>query len=371
MIRIDEIYHNTIWSYVHKNIPSTRLFFCDPPGSSQPENLFNFGKDNVKEVNYIFLHDQEPIHLDIHHSLFNDVVRRNTDMCYPDIPLHQAIITSEWDSEFVDEVCSRYIWRHYYYFYHGWASIDWYRGYDRTWLMPAPEDRKINKSFIAPNRIIGGRREHRVILLYHFFKNNINNAWISAPRTCPYEDITIEQIALKFQDHYPDIISILESAPLPLHFPGETDHPMHSCWLSLFDECAETLTYLVTETVFFGRRNHLTEKTFKPICQQMPFVLASTAGSLEYLRRYGFRTFGNIWDESYDEEIDDFARLGKISKLLKDLDSMSTRELNDLYHATLPAVKHNYEHFYKGGFEQILWAELTKMLDTMRRDFND
>lgn len=292
-------------------------------------------------------------------------------MRYPEPPLHQAMITSEWNSEFVDQVCSQYDWRHYYYFYHGWAAMDWYRGYHRTWLMPEPENREIKKSFISPNRIIGGKRDHRVLLMYHLFRKGINNSWISCPEICPYENLPIVDIAGKFQHRYPDIGSVFDSVPLPLRFPGEDDHPMHSCWLSLFDECSETLAYVVTETVFFGHRNHLTEKSFKPICQQMPFIMVSGAGSLEYLRRYGFQTFGNIWDESYDEETDDFARLEKIGSLLKDLDSLTTKELNELYQVAIPVIRHNYQHFYGGAFERTLWTELTTMLDTVRRDFDD
>ena len=75
---------------------------------------------------------------------------------------------------------------------------------------------------------------------------------------------------------------------------------MHSCWLSLFDLCEQSAVHVVTETVFDGKRNHLTEKTFKPICLRMPFVLLSTAHSLQYLRSYGFKTFSSLWDESYD-----------------------------------------------------------------------
>ena len=178
MIRIDEIYHNTFWSYICKNIPLTRLFFCDPPGTSAPENLFNLG-DDTADSNYILLHDQEPIHLDIHQPLFDDVARRNKDLNHGAGARYRAIITSEWNSESADQVCSQYDWRHYYYFYHGWAAMDWYRGYHRTWLMPGPEDREITKSFISPNRIIGGRRDHRVLLLYHLFRAGVNRAWIS------------------------------------------------------------------------------------------------------------------------------------------------------------------------------------------------
>lgn len=368
MIRIDEIYNNIFWQYVQKNIPLTRLFFCDPPGRSDPDALYNFGDDTI-ESNYIFLHDQEPIHLDIHQSLFDDVVRRNMDLNHGMGPKHQAIITSEWQSKFVDQVCSQYGWTPYYYFYHGWASMDWYRGYHRTFLIPEPEQRTITKSFINPNRIIGGKRDHRVLLLYHLFKNNVKNAWMSCPRICVFEDQPIDQIGARYQDVYPDIRTVLNSAPLPLHFPNEDNHPMHSCWLSLFDETAETLAYVVTETVYFGQRNHITEKTFKPICQKLPFVIASTAGSLEYLRRYGFKTFDTIWNEDYDEETDDVQRLEKIARILLDLDSLSRRELQDLYYAALPIVQHNFQHFYGGDFEKILWEEMRIMLQNIQDDF--
>ena len=290
-------------------------------------------------------------------------------MRWPDPPLHQAIVTSEWSSEFAGKVCAQYDWRHYYYFYHGWAALDWYRGYDRTWLMPGPDQRKITRSFIAPNRIVGGKRDHRILLLYHMIRNRPQRAWISCPAVCPYEDQPIEDLAARFHDRYPDASEIFAQANLPWDFPGETGHPMHSCWLSLFDLCAETLAYVVTETVYFGRRNHITEKTFKPICQQMPFVLASAAGSLEYLRRYGFQTFGSIWDESYDQETDDLRRLELIANLLRDLDSQSPRELQEIYRAVQPMVRHNYEHFYGGDFERLLWKELTGMLESIQDDF--
>lgn len=365
MIRVDELYNNTFWPWICKNIElPTRMWFCDPPGRSDPDSLFNFGQDIDVEQHYIFMHDQEPIHLDTHRPLFEAVKGLNLDILG-----HQAIITSEWNSEAVQEVCETFGWQPYYYFFHGWAALDWYRGYHRTFLIEPPEQRIITKSFINPNRIIGGKRDHRVLLLYHLFRGGVHNAWISCPRRCVFEDQSIETIGSRYQAQYPDIVSVLAQSPVPLHFPNEQDHPMHSCWLSLFDQTAETLAYVVTETVCFGRRNHITEKTFKPICQQLPFVLVSTAGSLEYLRRYGFRTFSDVWDESYDEETDDLRRIERVAKLLLELDSLSTRELQDLYRAALPAVRHNFQHFYDGGFESVLWKEMTGMFDRIRDDF--
>ncbi len=338
------------------------MFYCDPFGMSGTEHLFNYGNDQHQH-NYIFFHDQEPIHLDIHSELFLEVEDRNLDLNNKHGPTYTAIVTSECNSEAVEQVCSTFKWRPYYYFFHGWAALDWYRGYHRTFLIAAPEKRTITKSFISPNRIIGGRRQHRVDLMYHLLQRGINNAWIGFPDICPVENVHVRDLA------GPNRAPVFEAAKLPWHFPGETDHPMHSCWLSLFNESAESLAYLVTETVATGRRHHLTEKTFKPICLGMPFVLVSTAGSLKYLRSYGFKTFDSIWDESYDLEMDDDRRLIKIADLLKYLDTLSVFEKQNLFNQALPIIQHNYDHFYNGKFESILWKELTEMLNTISEDF--
>jgi hypothetical protein len=363
MIRIDEIYNNTFWPWIKKNLPMTRVFFCDPPGDSGPESLLNFGED-VTELQYIFFHDQEPIHLDVHQELFDDVIRRNLDLNHGRGAKWSGLVTSEYHSEAVKSVCDIYGWHSFYYFFHGWAALDWYRGYHHTFLMPEPQQRKITHSFVSANRIIGGKRDHRIMLMYHLLKKNVRNAWISFPKVCPAESQSAVELSKKFG---PDVQAVFENANLPMCFPGETDHPMHSCWLSLFSENADSLVHVVTETVYSGRRQHLTEKTFKPICLRVPFVLVSTAGSLEYLRRYGFRTFGSIWNEAYDLEADDDARLQKISALLKDLDDQPPQELQKIYHACIPTLEHNFRHFYSGDFERVLWQEFTTMLEQMEK----
>ena len=367
MIRIDEIYNNTFWPWIQKNLPLTRLFFCDPPGDTSPQALRNFG-DDVAELHYIFLHDQEPIHLDIHQALFDDVARRNQDLDSGRGARLQGIVTSERDSDALDQLCEIYDWKSYYYFFHGWAAMDWFRGYDRSFLISPPDQRLITHSMISPNRIIGGRRDHRVLLMYHLLKNQIERAHVSFPKICPVEHVQAADIAQRWQERYPDIVDVFKTADLPRNMPGETGHPMHSCWLSLFDQCAESLVYVVTETVYFGRRNHITEKTFKPICLQMPWILAAPAGSLDYMRSYGFRTFHDVWDESYDQEIDDVVRMEKLSKLIRDLHGLSRAELQQIHRHVQPAVQHNFQHFYGTAFGDILWREIQIMLDRLHMD---
>ena len=337
----------------------------------------NYGRDDIPEHNYIFFFDQEPIHLNIHIPTFQRVRASNLDITHKehqntieslqDLVRYQTknagyFLTSEKNSSNVDYVCSTMRWKPLYYFFHGWAALDWYRGYDKTFLIPSLDQRQIKKTFLAPNRIVAGERQHRLEMLYHIFKNNMLDNHISCPNTCPAENIDILDAVKLLVKKYPDIAQVFSQQTLPINFKNETDHPMHSCWLSLFDEAAESLLYLVTETVATGRRLHLTEKTFKPIALGMPFVIVGTKGSLEYLRSYGFRTFEGIWDESYDDA-EDNVRIERIASLLRSLDELPVDAKQDLFDRCREVIEHNWNHFYNGGFEDVLWTELNEMLN--------
>jgi hypothetical protein len=382
MIRIDEIYNNTIWPWIEKHHPGVRLWWCEPFGRTDPDSLVNYGSDTIAEHNYTLLWDQEPIDLSIHQRTFEAVLTCNQDLhdrCDSRNMTNQlavnagyhkplvtdrkigAIITSEKNSEYVQQVCDQFSWRHYYYFFHGWAALDWYRGYDRTFLITPWQQRKITRTFLAPNRIVAGHRLHRLQMLYWIFKLDMADNHISCPAVCPAENIAILDAVQPLKNKYADIETVFAEQPLPRNFEGETDHPMHSCWLSLFDQSAESLLYLVTETVATGRRHHLTEKTFKPIAMGMPFIIVGTQGSLRYLRSYGFRTFGDLWDESYDDEPDDSRRIEKIAQVLKMLDGLEEHR-QDIFESAHEIIEHNWNHFYGGGFERILWQELQDML---------
>jgi hypothetical protein len=366
MIRIDEIYNNTFWPWLEKNRPGTRMFFCDPPGHTGPEHLFNLGRDDIIETNYIFFHDQEPVDVDLYSQLFDDVLRRNTDVWWPNkpTPFGHVIVSERGDN--VKKLCDTYEWTSHYYFYHGWACLDWFRGYDRTFLIPRATDRQPTQTFMSPNRIIAGKRDHRVLFLYHVFRQGLEQNHITAPRICCYENVDISTVALKYCNIYSDIEQVFNQARLPRLFVGEDTQQMTSCWLSNFAEAQDSLVYVPTETVYFGRRTHITEKTFKAIALEMPFVLVAPAGSLEYLREYGFQTFSGIFDESYDSETDDIRRLERVADLLKDLNNLSVRERQQIHRACLPRVEHNYNHFYRGGFADVLWTELTQMLNGLQ-----
>jgi hypothetical protein len=371
MIRIDEIYNNTFWPWFRDNRPGTRVFFCDPFGHTDREHLFNLGRDDIVENDYVYMHDQEPVHLDLHKSLFDEVKDLNSDIGGQwehnkwqwnfTNPTGHIVVSERGES--VEELSKQYGWKTHYYFFHGWACQDWFRGYDKTFLIPRARDRNPTKTFMSPNRIVAGKRDHRVLFLYNVFKHNLEQNHISAPRVCQYENVDIASIAQKYTNVYQDIATVFAQAQLPRLFAGEEQQEMASCWLTNFSEAADSLVYVPTETVYFGPRQHITEKTFKAIALEMPFVLVAPAGSLAYMREYGFRTFAGVFDESYDAETDDILRIERVTKLLKDLNDLSVKERQAIHRACLPMVEHNFDHFYNGGLTKVLWAELQAMLN--------
>lgn len=364
MIRIDEIYQNVFWSYFSKSNKDLELAVHDPFGASDPNSIIVYINGDETKGNYLYLFDQEPIHPDVHKPTFDKIKEYCGSKKF-------AMVTSERDSENVRWAAEHLGGEQFYYFFHGWAALDWYRGFDRSFIVEPPADRTIKKTFISPNRIIGGKRRHRVAMLYHMLKNNLWHNHISAPQVCPIEGEDILDIAGSMSKHYPDIVHVLKDADLPRTFDNETTQEMSSYTLTQIDECCESLFYHVTETVATGKRHHITEKTFKPIVLQMPFVLTAPAYSLAYLKQYGFMTFGSIWDESYDFIEDDFERYTAVGKLMKQLDSYTPAEKHKLWLDCLPIVKYNYEHFYKGSFERLLWQELTVMMEQINDYFSN
>ena len=379
-IRIDEIYNNTFWPWIQRHRPDLRIFYCDPFGRSDPDSVIGHALEHERlDTNYVFFFDQEPLHEDLHRATFDQVrYYNNADIHHETWHRWQRntqrpqqighLVTSEYDSEAVKRICKHYGWQHYYYWFHGWAALDWYRGYNRSYLMTAPEARRITKTFVAPNRIAGGRRAHRLEMLYWIFRYDLVNNYISCPAVCPAENQAVQELIKPLRSRLPDIESVFDQVKLPLNMPGETGHPMTSCWLDLWQPCSESLLYLVTETVATGRRQHLTEKIFKPIAQAMPFVVVGTAGALAYLRSYGFRTFDTVWDESYDDIMDDPARIACIGRLLRDLDGLTVNQKQELFEQCRPIIEHNYNHFYSGAFEAVLWSEMNLMLEQLRQN---
>ena len=90
----------------------------------------------------------------------------------------------------------------------------------------------------------------------------------------------------------------------------------------------------------------MSEKTFKPLFNLMPFIVVGGAGHLERLRSYGYKTFPSIFDESYDLMEDNRQRMQKIKSEIKRICNMPDNALHEAYYNIIDDLVYNRDVFY-------------------------
>jgi hypothetical protein len=122
---------------------------------------------------------------------------------------------------------------------------------------------------------------------------------------------------------------------------------------------------VVLETLFDDSRWHLTEKTLRPIACGKPFLLAATPGSLQYLRNYGFETFADVIDETYDTIADGAARLDAVIQEMKRIADLDTAAKQVLYTKLHEIAQRNKHRFFNGLFDQVIEEYRTNLDQAM------
>lgn len=359
MIRIDEIYQNVFGAAIRSR-SNISLHWFDPFGSKSFSNLVTCPQ-HANPSHHIIFWDQEPFYKDDARVFFDSFF---ANLCFAEPQIiddsYVTLVTSETLSEDVQWALDTYkINDARYYFFHGWAALDWYRGYNHSYLFQPWADRSFDQMIFCPNNIVGGRRTHRLELLSKMDACGLinKNNMISFPAVCPYENKSV--LELLADQGLPPL-----STHLPLIIDNQNNHADCSHRIDFWQQAQKTFCHVVTETVYQSDRIHLTEKSFKPIVLQQPFILVSAKGSLAALRSYGFLTFDCLWSEQYDQT-DDSDRIGQITKVLETVNNWTLGEIKDAQHTVASIVQHNFEWFY-GEFQNILWREMTDLIDRWR-----
>lgn len=325
------------------------LHWFDPFGSVDINNLCNCPPvDGTAQLRIVFW-DQEPVYRSTATKFMDQFVSQYQGPC--------LLITSEQDSEDLEWVKNTYKVDSAYYFFHGWAALDWYRGYNHSFLIKPWHQRRLRHRIFCANNIISGMRQHRTRLFVAMHQHGLlENNMISFPSHCPFSDESAADICRSMNLPVPDVA-------LPLIIDGNRNHAAQSHKIDFWQQAEPCFCHVVTETVF-DNRLHLTEKTFKPIVMQQPFVMVGPKHSLRYLKHYGFKTFDSIWDESYDQ-LNDQDRLAAVTKLLSEINSWDDQQINHAQQQIAEVVQHNYHWFYN-EFQHVLWQELVSMIDLWR-----
>lgn len=169
-----------------------------------------------------------------------------------------------------------------------------------------------------------------------------------------------DRIIKRFQPYLDDFIWSYDVKTLSGHsLPGDCDHASLPgiTWQRYFNSqwYNDTHFSMVVETMTDGL--FITEKTFKPLAFKHPFMVLGCAHTLSHLRSWGFETYGNLFDESYDtHEIFDH-RMDIVENNIKNY------EKNFYDRMTLDKIKHNHARFFnKGLAKQILYTDVIEPL---------
>ena len=86
---------------------------------------------------------------------------------------------------------------------------------------------------------------------------------------------------------------------------------------------------------------HLHSSTFNPIYSGHPIIQFGPYKSLERMRKLGFKTFGNWWDESYDDEPIAWKRLQMIMDLTLKLSKLTNEKWIEMLLDMSNILQHN------------------------------
>lgn len=97
---------------------------------------------------------------------------------------------------------------------------------------------------------------------------------------------------------------------------------------------------IVNQSYWSGRTFYVDEKIWRPVIMRTPFIVQGSQNFYHNLRKLGFRTFHDYWDEGYSEDhADSHARA--MIQIIDDLSHKSMTELEDMYQTMEPILEHN------------------------------
>jgi len=384
-----------LYSWIAQIAPDIMLYYFYPNGSRNIEHLENQYRGHLgfrhvswqqkRQRIFAVANDQEPLNHDLYamtseqlgamlkpyHDAIDDPYRDFYEYKTPEFlsfmtqfnvaalikSLNRSIVDgyillhSELRSPEVDWYENNHA-RCVYYWCHGIIARDWYR---YAALDPQLKyTQQFEFDFNIYCRAWTGTRRYRLAFLQSLLQNGLQQhcriSFSNQDQGMMLSSVDIDSASWG----KPDLgrLSQLDSEYLPAQSSATYD-PEH------YQLCAIDV---VLETLFDDTRWHLTEKTLRPIACGKPFILAATPGSLRYLQQYGFRTFGDLWDESYDMIDQPQQRLHAIIELLQWISRLTPALKQKLYQSAHEIAQHNFDRFHSAQFQTDLQEELRSNL---------
>ena len=103
---------------------------------------------------------------------------------------------------------------------------------------------------------------------------------------------------------------------------------------------------VVCEKMITGQTFFPTEKTARPLATKTPFLIMAAPNYIKNLRRLGFRSFGQFWDEGYDYQ-QGVQRVESIKCIIDNLGQLDSKQLQDMYQDMSSILDHNHKIYHE------------------------
>lgn len=356
-IPLDRLYHFIEDTAQHLAEDRVIIYRFYPHGSKNVENLLPLYRYNWSDTQLcasIYCNDQEPLDYNRYNhkstqptppwptvlphflktfSIYEKVLLLHSEQRSRNLELYQQ-----------DQFVPVYWWSH------ALISRDWFRYAQHAVLKKQPIT-----TFLIYNRAWSGTREYRLRFAELLAQTQLHRVSLSSIQSVDPE------LNTHYSQHQFKNTAWKPNLELEQYFRANTAPSHYSADFDL-DDYSGTEIEVVLETLFDDDRLHLTEKSLRPIAMAQPFVLVATQGSLEYLRSYGFETFGTVWDESYDTVADPEQRLQAVVDVMQQIASWDETTRKTKIEQARQIADRNRTYFFSDVFFDRVVGELSHNL---------
>ena len=163
------------------------------------------------------------------------------------------------------------------------------------------------------------RKKHRKKLIEFIEQNSID---------CCYSNLENKKTLTELSEYYPNG-----------YYKDNFDYGIPR---EYFESCIDIVTESLVEF-----STHFSEKTYKPIFYKKPFITIAGPYYYKTLSDYGFELYDEIFNYDFDSEENYEKRIDNILMQIKELNSLSLREIKSLCEKVKSKIDYNYDHIKK------------------------
>ena len=179
--------------------------------------------------------------------------------------------------------------------------------FNNNWNKPKAKTFIFKNANPRPQRLYFAAELHHRDLLRHSYFSWLNRYFVPNPHQNDQAIENYVDFPKRKKKLHKSLINFLKGAPYIIDYDANEINLELNQRILINEQYNNSYFSFVTETTYedasFEDVLFITEKLYQPIVNYHPFIVASQINTLEYLKDCGYATFPELFDESYDKEI--------------------------------------------------------------------